>query len=96
MNSSFSENTKMRKVTIIVERQLEHQLLLIHPTTEAVFHLNELGKALWHMLDSPMEQIELLKIFQTAFPDIEAQKLQRDILALLRQLYENGLIEICV
>ena len=77
-------------VVLVPERQHAY---LIHGEDEAIFRLNLLGRGLWLLLEQPLDAHEAVTLVQEAFPDMPAEQIRNDVLALFAALLEAGLIE---
>lgn len=66
---------------------------LVNEETQAIFNLNEIGRALWQVLGQPASRDGLVGLFCDAFPDTPPQAIAADIDALLAQLRVARLVE---
>ena len=76
----------------IAETMVEDDIFLVVPETEAIFHLNALGTALWRLLAEPRSRSEIVSLLTAAFIDMPASTVAADIDAFLVHLKEGGLI----
>ena len=75
---SFSEKTGM---------------FLVHTSSDAIFHLNQLGQAVWKLLEAPLSETEAILLLKEAFQGIPQARIQKDISELFRALGKRGLIQ---
>ena len=68
-------------------------LFLIHASTDAIFHLNPLGQAVWKLLEAPLSETEAILLLKEAFQTIPQPRIQKDIAELFRALRKRGLIQ---
>lgn len=76
----------------IEETAVEDDLFLVMPDTQAIFHLNAVGAALWRLLAEPHTQAEATVILAAAFPDVPPSQLNADIARFFEHLRWGGLI----
>ena len=73
--------------------QVEDDYFLVHPATEAIFHLNALGRAIWDLLETPQTGEGLIEAIAAAFPDTPAPAIGADVSTFLVELERAHLIE---
>jgi hypothetical protein len=66
---------------------------LIDTAENRVFHLNPLGRALWILLEHPVDRNAALEMFGVAFPDIGRDVLSADLDRMLHNLVQAALID---
>jgi len=76
----------------IDETAVEDDLFLVMPDTQAIFHLNAVGSALWRLLAEPRTRSEAAAILSAAFPDVPPSQLNADIDRFFEHLRWGGLI----
>lgn len=76
----------------IVHRTVGSDAFLVHPGSDALFHLNPLGGALWRLLAEPIRLDEACGVVVAAFPDTPAERVREDTARLFRELADCGLI----
>jgi hypothetical protein len=89
MNKS---NPTWRRRTDIAETPVEDDIFLVVPETEAIFHLNAVGTALWRLLAEPRSRDDLVSLLSAAFPDAPSTAIASDVDAFLTNLNLGGLI----
>ena len=86
-----------QSTVVASERQVSSDLggeAVILQLESGVYHgLNEVGAAIWALLREPKRVEEIQKAIVADFA-VDAERCQRDVLALLRQLEAEGLIEV--
>lgn len=60
---------KYRQVKGVECREIDDELFLIHPATEAIHHVNQIGGAVWRILAKPMAVVDINILLSDAFPD---------------------------
>lgn len=73
--------------------QVDEDGFVVDPETEAVFHLNPLGRAIWQELAAPRTTDELATAIAAAFPDIPADDIVGDVRHFLDRLEKAELVE---
>ena len=76
----------------IAETAVENDIFLVVPETEAIFHLNAVGAALWRLLAEAHERSDLVTLLSAAFPDVASTTIAADVDAFLSNLHLRGLI----
>ena len=71
---------------------LDQEKFLADSAGEAIYHLNMLGGAVWHLLENPHTKVELAEIVSTAFPDVDHKTIQQDVGNILKDLLETNLV----
>ena len=77
----------------VLSTLLEQDAVLLDIRSNQYFALDEVGRRLWGLLS---EGKHLRDIYQTLLDEyeVDAKQLEQDILELLNNLMENGLVEI--
>ncbi|MBT4889308.1 MAG: PqqD family protein [Rhodospirillales bacterium] len=87
-------NDRLHRKEGVFVKHLNNQAFLAHPETNAIFNLNELGCAIWHVLETPIYTEEIADLLYIAFPDIPEENIHSDLMSLILQLEQNGLISL--
>lgn len=75
--------------TGIIETDLGAELILLDPTTEEMFSLNDVGRLIWRLLDeAPLEMIVVRVVGEF---DVGHDVAAGDVRVLLQQLLDAGL-----
>ena len=74
------------------ETELDGEIFLVEPKTEEVFYLDEMGAGLWRLMTAPLSMEDAISVYQAAFPDIDAVRVQNDLRIALQALVDRGLI----
>ncbi|MBI5640013.1 MAG: PqqD family protein [Nitrospirae bacterium] len=87
-----------RKSGNIVFRKIEDEYILVpmissSEDTDAVFNLNELGAAIWDKVDGKNRLQDIIRELGEEY-DSEPGQLQTDVLAFVRDLIKDKLIEV--
>ena len=75
----------------IIATDLDDEVVLLNPTTRAVFTLNPTGRAVWHRLASAASLDELVAVLVAEFAVDEATA-ARDVRVLLDDFAAAGLV----
>lgn len=71
---------------------VDDDAFVVDPQSEAVFHLNALGRALWNLLDTPQSTAEMIALLHEAFPDAGAG-VEADVRHFVARMAARALIE---
>ncbi|MGM0561081.1 MAG: PqqD family peptide modification chaperone [Pseudomonadota bacterium] len=74
-------------------QRLDGNLFLSHQATGAIHRLNPMGASLWGLLAVPTSLDEAVETFRTAFPDVEASRLENDLQQIFQELLAETLIQ---
>jgi hypothetical protein len=89
------ENEKINLYTknrAIVERKIDKAQLLVNPQTESIFHLNQMGSAIWRLLEHPTTVDEIINTVIVAFPESAEDLVKSDVQRIFRQFVKKNLI----
>lgn len=84
---------RYRRADGVFETPVDDEGFLAVPATDAIFHLNAVGRALWALLAEPRTREELESLVGAAFPDAPQRAVAGDIAAFLGSLEASALIE---
>ena len=76
----------------ISQRQVDDDIFLVNPDTDALYHLNSLGAALWRLLEEETSGAQAADIICQAFPDADPTSVKSDIVKLIAELADHHLI----
>ena len=76
-----------------VSRDLAGEAVILHLTSGVYYALDPVGARIWNLLQKPTSAQRLCDAILAEY-DVEAQQCQKDVLALLRDLLAQGLIEV--
>ena len=77
---------------IIVERSIDDTVFLVNPETDAIFHLNQIGTAIWHLLTEPISISEAVATVQQVFPDVQPKNIAEDVSKLINEMSDINLV----
>lgn len=81
-----------RHVEGLDERLVDGTMFLVIPDGEAIYHLNGLGTGLWRLLDGSHGLDDVIAVLQDAFPTVDRTLIEGDVLRLIADLVERGLL----
>jgi hypothetical protein len=68
--------------------------VLFSPETEVYYGLNDVGAVIWEQLEKRIPSIDLLcEAVHERFPDATLEQIRADVLELLTDFSENGLVD---
>jgi hypothetical protein len=92
MSLNYERNILYAKNREIVERRIENAQLLVNPLTNSIFHLNQMGAAIWRLLEQPITVDEIVQTVLVAFPDSPENEINSDVKKVVRQFIKKDLI----
>ncbi len=76
----------------ITERRVDDIVFLVNSDSETMFHLNELGSAVWRLFSDSTPVYQAVEFVQQAFPEISPEQVKTDVIKLVDDLNKQGLI----
>lgn len=73
-------------------RQVDDQVFLVDVRRDTVYHLNELGSGLWRLLARATDMETAQAVVGQAFPDEDADAVEKDVRTLIGDLVKKGLV----
>lgn len=93
MKAALTRNTTVVAVNDQVSCTLEDEAVVLHLGKGMYFGLNPVGATVWNAVQQPKTVAELVAIVTGEF-DVDAGRCENDLVALLDQLEDAGLIEV--
>lgn len=81
--------SRYRRIGPACETAIDGELFLVLNNQDIV-HLDPLAAALWRLLDEPMAEEAILRVFAAAFPATPSQQLSGDLATAIRLLEAAG------
>ena len=72
--------------------EIDDELLLYHPAKTKAVYLNETAALVWQLCDSKRSVSEIISLLEENYP--ESSNIRSDVEATLKQLADNGAVEI--
>ncbi len=72
--------------------EVEDDIFIVAPETEDIFHLNNLGRALWALLAEPLSVPELADAVAEAFPNEPREKIAADVATFVERMLKQKLV----
>lgn len=76
----------------VVERAMGDEIFLVNPDSDETYYLNVTGAALWRLFAEPTCVETVLEVLQVAFPEVERNQLEGDVVSSVADLLEHGLL----
>ena len=76
-----------------ISRDLDGEAVILNLKSGTYYGVNELGARIWQLVQEPMSVKHIRDTLLREY-DVEADQCERELLALLRELADNGLIEV--
>lgn len=83
---------RLQRASGVIEKSVEDDRFLVDRDSEAIYHLNPLGAALWGLLAEPHSRDEIKAMLAAAFGDIDEDRIAADADAFLDSLFAHGLV----
>lgn len=93
MKTALTRNTTVVAVSDQVSCTLENEAVVLHLGKGMYYGLNPVGATVWNALQQPKTIAELVAIVTGEF-DVEEARCEGDLLTLLGELEDAGLIEV--
>lgn len=81
-----------RRDPAIILHAVESDVFLVDPHSQSIYHLNAVAAGLWRLLREPTSAAEAVEVLSSAFPDVDAQQIRREVRNLLADLLARNLI----
>ena len=76
----------------VTEREVGDEVFLVNPDSDETYNLNVTGAALWRLFAEPTSVETALKVLQVAFSEVARNQLEADVVSLVADLLEHGLL----
>jgi hypothetical protein len=70
---------------------LEGEIILIHPVSKNLIHLNSSGALIWHLCNGQRDIGEIIRLLSDSYSE-SASQIQSDVPAILESLSAQGAI----
>lgn len=91
---SIRPATRVRRQDGLLATDLAEQVIMMDPEKGLYFELDAIGTDVWRRLEAPILVADLVADLTRDY-DAPRAEVERDVLALLRQLAEHGLVTPC-
>lgn len=78
---------------LVAVRRVQDDLFLWHATEYSYFHLNPMARAIWTLLEDPIDGTEIAALLGVAFPEADPAKVASDVADLLGAFETEFLIQ---
>lgn len=69
------------------------ETVILEPDSSAYFGLDEVGTRVWEEIQTPVKVAALVRTLEAEY-DVERPVLERDVLALLAEMVDKGLVDV--
>jgi hypothetical protein len=91
------DKVSVSSIVVAVKDQVSCDLagesVILHLKSGVYYGLNSLGTRIWNLIQDPVSVDEVRAILVKEY-DVEPQRCERDLMALLQQLADAGLVKI--
>jgi hypothetical protein len=98
--NSFLEIESSRLKSFVVRasegqiwRNLDDEAVILDSNSGKYYGLNEVGVRIWELSQEPKSVLDIQNTLLTEY-DVEPDRCERELLVLLQELADNGLIEV--
>lgn len=91
--SRVSLNSTIVRSSNQVSTDVDGEAVILGLQSEEYFSLKDVGTRIWDMIQEPKTVKEILDLLLNEY-DVEPEYCERDLLALLQELADEGLIEV--
>lgn len=95
MTPTITSGSKVVASPSQVSRTVGQEAVILELDQGTYFGLDPLGTRVWNLIQEPRTVAELCDAI-TAEYDVSRERCEADVVALLRRLGENGLVEVAV
>jgi hypothetical protein len=85
--------SRVKRSASVVHREVAGESVLLDLERDRYFALNEVGTAIWRLLEEGPRLADVLAELARTF-DAPPELIQEDLVALIRELRTNGLVEV--
>ena len=75
-------------------REVDQDIFLVDPDSQAIYQLNAVGAALWRLLEEPIRVDDVIDVLRAAFPDVARRQIESDVNGIVSDLVERGLAHV--
>lgn len=93
MTSTVSENSVVVASKELVSSDLAGEQVILDLSSGMYFGLNSVGTRIWQLIQEPKKVSEVQQTLLSEY-EVEARQCQQDLMTILQQLDEQGLIEV--
>jgi len=93
MISIEEESIRMQRKAGQVFSEVDGEVIMLSVENEEYYALNEVGSAIWRILEEPVTAKEIIDLLLERF-EIEKDPCQHETMAFLTELNELGLLEV--
>lgn len=76
-----------------VSTNLGHETVILGLASEEYYSLKEVGARIWEIIEAPKTVWQILETLLNEYA-VEPERCERDLLALLQEMADEGLVEI--
>lgn len=76
----------------VLTRQRGEECFLIQESGNDIFHLNTLGRAVWELLAEPLNELEVVALLASVFPETPRVQIERDVVNLFNAFKKRKLL----
>ncbi|WP_431860935.1 PqqD family peptide modification chaperone [Azospirillum sp.] len=90
----LDRTTRLRRAADVLAAEVDGEMVMMDVEKGVYFGLDAIGTDIWKRLEAPATAAELADTLSRDY-DADPATIERDVLALLSSLSEQGLVEAC-
>lgn len=90
----LDRSTRLRRVADVLATEVEGEMVMMDVEKGVYFGLDPIGTDIWKRLETSMTVAALAVVLVQVY-DADIACIERDVLALLARMLEQGLVEVC-
>lgn len=92
--AALDRTTRFRRSADVLAAEVDGEMVMMDVERGVYVGLDAIGTDIWKRLEAPAMAAELASILSEEY-DADPATIERDVLALLSSLTEQGLVEVC-
>ena len=91
--SAINQASTVKAAGNFISSDLDGEVVILHPKSGEYYGLNAVGREVWNLVQEPMTVAGIRDALVNEF-EVELERCESDLIALLQELESNGLVEI--
>ena len=77
----------------VIYTEMDNEIVLMHVSNGKYYSLNSVGSLVWKLLASPIKIEAICDVVEQDF-EVDKEVCQQDVIFLIEELYQIGLVEV--
>ena len=87
--AAAARGPRFRQQAAVSLHALDAEAFLVDTRDQSIYHLNTMGAGLWRLLREPSTATEAIGVLQAAFPAVDPQRIEHDVIGAARRSAER-------